>query len=279
MKNSVVGFCRFSFLGRGDWSRYRSIKAGDEDPKLFEDIAKELYESNRMERRLSTFENITIPSILSQSEKDSRYVVISSDIMPKIYKARLKDICAKCSQVELVFTKSTNLADATNPVLDRIQKFGNHAVQFRLDDDDAVSRRYVELIYEHSERLKDMSAYAITFNKGISAISYPAEDIWYAEYKIPFQSASSIIKFSHNNRSIFDVGHYAMQRSYTHIQDIQNYGAFMMKWPSDSRELSRNSLPSNTKEIEKSNFDKICKKYFPGLENVDIQSITRNSNC
>ncbi|WP_282029921.1 glycosyltransferase [Paracoccus marcusii] len=270
MSNLVIGFCRFSFLGRGDWSNYRSIKPGEENNQLFREIAKEIYEPERMARRFSTFEKITIPSIMSQSEKKFRYVVISSSAMPDNYKDRLKIICGKCSQIELIFAESKNLSEEINPVLNKIKSDGDHAVQFRLDDDDAISRRYVELVYEHSERFKDLSAYAITFNKGISAVSYPDSDVWYAEYKLPFQSASAIVKFSHKNRNIFNVGHFAIQRSFTHLQDVENYGAFMMKWPSDSREINRRSPPSYVKEVERNHFNEVCRVNFPGLENLDF---------
>jgi len=271
----VIGFCRFSFLGRGDWVKYRTVAHGQESDELFQEVAADLYAPERMERRFEAFEKITLPSILSQSDVDFRYCVISSAVMPKNYRARLAAICARSPCIQLIFAETTNLAEITAPILQDLAQRHEQVVQFRLDDDDAIARRYVELVHEHSARFADKRAFAITFAQCISSVSYPGENTWFTQYRIPFQSAASIVKFQHSDRCIFEVGHFAMQQKYTHIHDNDNFGAFLMKWPSDSRKLDGDNLPRNMERIGRPKFNRICRENFPGLDEVDFDRIAR----
>lgn len=270
--HSVIGICRFSFLGRGDWVRYRAIVHGEENSEIYAAAAKELYSPERMNRRFFTFENITLPSILNQTEKDFIFLVISSKEMPKKYKDRLEQLCYRSLNIKLVFSETYNISDTISPILTGIGKEGKGVVQFRLDDDDAVSDRYVELVREHAFRMRDLNTFALTFRKGISSICYPGKKIIYAQDSLPFQSASSVIKFKNPHRNIFEVGHLAMQHKYTHIQDVNNFGAFMMKWPSDSREIDPKLLPKHMKEISYHEFKSICRDNFRNLERFNFDS-------
>lgn len=275
MSRAVVGFCRFSFVGRGDWARYRSIERGSESEELLQQVAQELYAPERMARRFASFENVTLPSILAQSDQDFTYVVITSQAMPEIYKARLAELCARSKAIRLVIADSPELTDVTTPILQDLSDRHEQVVQFRLDDDDAIAQRYVERVHDYSERMRGLDAFALTFARGLSSVTYPDEKTWYAEFRLPFQSAAAIIKFTSPTRSVFSVGHFAMQRNYTHIQDVQNFGAFMMKWPSDSRRFRSDAPPNFMETIPRHKFLRLCREHFPGLEGVDLDAIAR----
>ncbi|TQS73340.1 hypothetical protein ERN12_06215 [Rhodobacteraceae bacterium] len=272
MRTAVVGFCRFSYLGRGDWSTYRDITPGAESSDLFDRVAAELYAPDRMERRLATFAQITLPSIRAQTEKNFVYVVITSQRMPALYQARLRALCATCENVELVISPSTELGTILTPILADLNARHDQVLQFRLDDDDAIACHYVEKVHEYAARMAGMSAFALTFTKGLHAFCYPDEKIWYAWYEKPFQSAAAIIKFPRPDRAIFDIGHFAMQQRYIHIQDTNNVGAFMMKWPSDSRVITQDALPDHLEQIGRPKFNRAARAFFPGLDAVDFNA-------
>ena len=61
---------RFSFFGRSGWKSEFSA-----DPEM-------LFEQGRLEQRFWLFENITLPSLVSQTDKDFHYFVLSSCLMP-----------------------------------------------------------------------------------------------------------------------------------------------------------------------------------------------------
>ncbi|WP_273689880.1 glycosyltransferase [Ketogulonicigenium vulgare] len=272
MSVAVVGFCRFSFLGRGDWPEYRSIPIGEE-ADYYEDIAANLFDPDRMERRLWTFENITIPSIKAQTDKNFTYVVLASDVMPAIYQQRLIEICANIPQVTVIFSEKRNLGDVIKPVLADLWDTHDDVVQFRLDDDDAIAINYVEKVHDYARRLAGIGAFAITMTRGLTAVISRKEPLWYAFYNRPFQSAASIIRFANRDRTVFDVGHYAMQQRYTHIQDVQTCGSFMLQWPSASRNETLANIPSDWEKVGRHRFLRRCEESFPFLADVNFEHL------
>ena len=74
---TIVGHIRFSYYGRTD-TRLRPDESGES--------ITQLYDETRMARRFYLFEKLTIPSLLAQSDKRFSLVVMSSDLMPRVYK-------------------------------------------------------------------------------------------------------------------------------------------------------------------------------------------------
>ncbi|GEM_PF-314048 len=72
---------RFSFFGRSGWKSEFSA-----DPEM-------LFEQGRLEQRFWLFENITLPSLVSQTDKDFHYFILSSRLMPDWAKQRLRTLC------------------------------------------------------------------------------------------------------------------------------------------------------------------------------------------
>lgn len=55
----IVGICRYSLLGRGDWHAYRG-KTDAEVEAVAKEQAKLLFAKDRMNARLESFEHLTL---------------------------------------------------------------------------------------------------------------------------------------------------------------------------------------------------------------------------
>jgi len=77
---------------------------------------------------------------------------VSSAVMPAAYRDRLTALCAPISQIEVVFADTQDLRAVVAPYIQDPSLEGQSLIQFRIDDDDALSARYVA-------RLRDWAGY------------------------------------------------------------------------------------------------------------------------
>ena len=132
----IIGFCRFSFFGPSD----TRLSYDDE-----QEAYRQLYADRRMQSRFFLFENLLLPSIACQNDTDFKLTILTSQIMPKRYRNRLSALCETVPQIDVHFAKDTNLKNVMKPMLQEASSDGaDELVQFRIDDDDAVSCNYVE---------------------------------------------------------------------------------------------------------------------------------------
>lgn len=132
----VVFQTRFSFYGQSGWKSKAAA-----DPGL-------LFEPERLEGRLKYFETITLPSLVDQTDRDFRMMVLSSELMPEPFQARLRELLNDmlgADRVQLMFRPKGSagqyLRDAVNESMaDKI------VAQTVLDDDDAVAKDFVEML-------------------------------------------------------------------------------------------------------------------------------------
>lgn len=272
--NAVVGFCRFSFLGPGDWMRYRDQVDELTLDKRLAQARAELYDPARLARRFRTFEEITLPSIIGQTEKNFTYHIITSSGLPEPWMTRLRTLCDGVEAIRLTVTDSVTLSDVTQPILDDLQSRHDNVLQFRLDDDDAIADHYIQLVHEHGRRMDGIPTFGLTFTEGLMVGAYPQESVWYAKYSRPFQSCASVIKFETSHKCVVDVPHFSIRHRFTHFVDRRNFGAFMLKWPSDSRRIAKNEVPEYLERITLPRFGRICQRHFPHLEGVDFESLS-----
>lgn len=161
----VIGICRFSYLGIGGFQvKHDSL----------EQRQTYLYDASRMEERFRTFATITLPSMRAQTDDNFTLLVVIGESLPKQYRDRLEALTENIRQVVLqshppgphrkVMQHAINLVRRENK---------DPCLQFRMDDDDAVSVRYVETLRETAQDLRKMSRkhrhIAIDFNQGYIA--------------------------------------------------------------------------------------------------------------
>jgi Putative rhamnosyl transferase len=154
----IYGHIRFSFYGLTD-TRIQPDSDGSA-------IAR-LYDETRMARRFFLFENLTLPSLIHQTDRDFRTVIMSSKRMPDRFKDRLTALGAKLpgAMVEFSHHERGDLAFHKYMVQAAGFKGLGHSVHFRLDDDDAVSVNYIARLREISRILSPSTH--ITFPTGI----------------------------------------------------------------------------------------------------------------
>ncbi len=154
----IYGHIRFSFYGFTD----TRLKPDEDDSAL-----AELYDETRMARRFFLFENLTLPSLIAQTDRDFTTVLMSSDVMPDRFKDRLVAVAARLpgAIVEFSASRRGDLAFRKFIVESLAPRMSGTAVHFRLDDDDALAMSYIARLRQISQTLPPSTH--ISFPSGI----------------------------------------------------------------------------------------------------------------
>jgi len=257
----IVGICRFSMIGRGDWKAYRNV---DEHNlrKIYEEKEVELFSKGRIETRLKTFEKITLASLKSQTDQNFIFLVVSSDKMPESYKVRLKFLCDTHPNVILRFVSPMHIVDAQNIIFKELDINQEDCVQFRLDDDDGLSKRFIEKLRDHGQSLwMKYPKFSISFpNLLYSVVDGDTKGIyrWFS----PFLGIGLSVR--NNKRSVYGYAHYRIPQAIIGLTDpsifnlVTHHG--MNDTPRHRTEKleKRGMVKASMKEIEEiidANFD------------------------
>lgn len=162
-KRPIYGHIRFSFYGITD----TRLKPDSDGAAL-----ARLYDETRMARRFFLFENLTLPCLLNQTDRDFRTVIMSSTVMPDRYKERLNTLAARLPGAVVEYSPHERGDLAFRGFMAEAVGFKGlgTAVHFRLDDDDALSIDYIARLRGVSRVLSP--ATHITFPTGI--VLFPA---------------------------------------------------------------------------------------------------------
>lgn len=154
----IVGLCRFSYSSIGGWRK--TPNSSSEETQEF------LFDEARLEKRFRLFEGFTIPSMLSQTDQDFKFVVLASQSMPESYKIRLGALCDRVPQAHVSFQPRTLQRRAMRRCLGAA--FGSELSQitFKLDDDDALSADYIERLRRIA--LQYGPGHAFSFGDGVT---------------------------------------------------------------------------------------------------------------
>ena len=158
----VIGICRFSYLGHGGFQ----VEHGD-----LEERAGFLYDPARMEERFRTFETLTLPSLRAQTDGDFTLLIVTGDNLPAPYSERLHALVADMPQAVIRAHAPGKHRQVMQEAINAVRRFDKDpCLQFRMDDDDAVAKVYVERLREVAHDLRKFSRghrhIAIDFNQG-----------------------------------------------------------------------------------------------------------------
>lgn len=200
----VIGLCRFSYPAIGGFQ----VEHGSVEERM-----EYLYQPARMEERLRLFETVCLPGLKAQSEADFTFVIVTGDSLPAAYRNRLEALTAGMPQARIVARPPGKMRDVMKQVFRGARRDPAEPVlQFRHDDDDAVSVDFVERLRQAAEDcsglLERSAAAAIDFSLGYAA-SFSAAGIAAAETYRPWLGvglamyagpgvARSIMNFAHN---------------------------------------------------------------------------------
>ena len=142
-----MGFVGFSYSDLGGFQReYETI----EQLKAF------LYDTARLRHKLRLFQSFNLPSILAQTDTDFRFLILIGDDLPIWARECLHDLTATADHIKILsHPPKPHRQIAAQVILNHVDATHSHSIQFRLDDDDAVHRTFVE-------RLKNDAAAGIT---------------------------------------------------------------------------------------------------------------------
>ncbi len=194
---------RFSFFGNSGW---KSDASRDPD---------QLFDADRLAQRLWLFDNLTLPSLTGQNDRDFHHFILSSQLMPDWAKADLSEICAKHLGADNHTLKFARPARARKHQRFMIQNLAGDApvAQVVLDDDDALANDYVA---DLKEKLQDIQAergfslenlpYFVTYPKGYAlGLNGNPPQFWSQNY--PFINLGLCCIGAESQKNLFGIAH------------------------------------------------------------------------
>ena len=204
--NQIIGVCRFSYLGEG------GFQTQNQD---FEKAARILYDVPLMLRRFTYFENICLPSLAAQTDRDFFLVVLIGDTMPFRWRKRLKGLMEQYPFLEVCTLEAAGPLNSTRRAFRRAWKgTATYITGFRIDDD-AVACDYIARTREISDQLLTLgwadaqTPAAICFHRGIYwDMARPEEEqFWDFSEKEPLGLASAMITTPEGMTNIYRWNH------------------------------------------------------------------------
>ena len=186
----VIGICRFSYLGLGGFQ----VEHGSLDER-----AAFLYDPDRMEERFRTFETLTLPPLRAQTDPDFTLLIVTGESLPAPYMDRLRALVADMPQAVIQARPPGKHRQVMQEAINDVRRFDKEpCVQFRMDDDDAVARVYVERLRAAALDLRKLGRghrhIAIDFNQGYLVGAGPA-GLSAAPTQRPYTTAALALMF------------------------------------------------------------------------------------
>lgn len=135
------------------------------------DAAAHLFSPERMELRFRLFEKLCLPSLARQTDQDFRFVVLTSDQMPRDQLWRLEDLLSPMENSRLMVAAPDVHYQLLKAAYDSVPEEGeSHFIRFRLDDDDAVDMNFVQRTKAYAQSMIPMQGaetpFIISYNRG-----------------------------------------------------------------------------------------------------------------
>lgn len=280
MANGIIGFCRFSFLGIGDWIAYRNLRGGAPlTDEALQGIANKLYDPKRLELRFWLFENLLLRSIVAQRDKDFTLIVLTSPEMPQPWLDRLHAMVAGIPTVRVVVSTARSCKAALLPELEIFRserKGGGYPIQFRIDDDDCLSTDYIRALRKATRTMEGVSSYAVSMPQALVMAAYGGTPITYYRLYSMFHSAGCAYYTEDETRTVFHYAHTLFHKRVASLVLPTSTSAFMTKF--DGHDADGLFLRNQRKDLEKvegAPLDTLIAKRFPFLEGLDYEPVRR----
>lgn len=261
----IVGICRFSLLGRGDWAAFRNIPQNEvqETARILEERKATIFASERLERRFKSFEHLTLASIRAQTDPDFIFLVLASELMPQEYRDRLTALCASVPQVVLRFFPIMNVGEAQQRAFNDLGLNYLNTLQFRLDDDDALCDAYIRRMRQAVGGIvPNAYPFAASF-RDVLLCSTGGPHAGIYQWRSPFLGVGAALY--HPSSSIFAFGHYAMAERFTAIS-IPGHMALVTHSGLNDTEMNENRITRQKMVlIDAETATKAVERHFPYL--------------
>ncbi|RBI75795.1 hypothetical protein DQW77_05385 [Roseovarius sp. TE539] len=199
----VIGLCRFSYPAIGG---FQVEHASVPEREAY------LYAPERMEERFRTFESFTLPPLRAQTDPDFTFLVIIGKSLPDPYRQRLAALLANLPQAVIQEHEPGRHRDVMKAAINAVRETSDlPSLQFRMDDDDAVSVNFVERLREAANDIRPLirrNRYVgIDFNQGFVArpgadgvgVRAVVETLWTPALAVAVKPRASrgVMNFSH----------------------------------------------------------------------------------
>lgn len=260
----VIGLCRFSYLGQGGFQ----VKHADMETR-----AAYLYAPDRMALRFRFFESICLPGIRAQTDPDFTILVVVSDAMPRQYLDHLRELVADVPQIVVEAHPPGRHRVVIHRAIEAQRKHPSEpCLQFRLDDDDGISVRFVERLKTVAEQCQPLLAsyrmLAIDFNRGF-VIAPDAAGVQVAPVQQQYwANAFALFKRGSARLSVHSFGH---RKLWQHMPTVTLPDKHMML-----RGLHANNDSRQTKNTDEFGLAPVTDTQIPLLQSaygIDIGSI------
>jgi len=145
-------FTRFSILDK-------TCKGFQLTRNNIDNIENLLFNENRLNYKFNVFHNMTVPSIKNQTYQNYVWLIFTSNYLPQKYKNILEKY--SCDKIKIVYVENFNeMSEYIKNTLKNI----DHYTTMRLDDDDALSRTFLEEINKYENEKGKI----ISFPNGIN---------------------------------------------------------------------------------------------------------------
>lgn len=157
-----VGITRFNLVTT------KTLRHFNSTANLSLEQAKDLvFSPDRLAAKLSTLESFCLPTYLALAEAEPRshaLILISHDL-PKPYRSRLEELCARVPRVRIVTFGDHDSVDAVvDPILAEIAN-GDRVFNYRYDDDDVLAADFLSTVEENCKDAPDGTA--VSLNRGL----------------------------------------------------------------------------------------------------------------
>ncbi len=201
MKTAFV--TRFSYFGRSGW---KSDFSADPD---------QLFAPDRLEQRLAMFEQITLQSLVDQTDPEFDHIAISSSLMPQVYQDRLTQLMHDMlgDRAKVVFREPNRMGRVLHQTT--VEHYGDEPwiTQVVLDDDDAVSNDFVSICKYEANQVTDVpycddTFHYLSFPHGATLNLRNQGKPWMSARYEPWTNLGlSIVKQPHELKNIFNISH------------------------------------------------------------------------
>ncbi|MEM9969286.1 MAG: putative rhamnosyl transferase [Pseudomonadota bacterium] len=181
----IIGLCRFSYPALGGFQV--------EHDSIEERIAY-LYSQERLEERFKLFEAVALPCLNAQTDTDFTLIVVVGDQLPQAYRSRLAALVSNTPQITLHAEPPRRQREVMKETLNDARSVpAQPCLQFRFDDDDAVSIDFVAKLRRAAADCHTLTrqhrCVAFDWNQGFVA-EFSQQGISAVEMHRPFYVAS-----------------------------------------------------------------------------------------
>lgn len=268
----VFGYTRFSFWGQSD-VRLSRLVTGEEQFNL-------LYHPDRMAQRFHMFENIFLPSINAQTNKDFKLFLLTSPKMPEQYTDRLKHLVDGHPNIEIYPSDAPRVHEALNEkISDIVNNTDRRTAHFRLDDDDAIGAHVIDNIYKNIDTLPKNGI--ITFPRGLFLMQTDTELHLVRKFEDQIAIAFAFINDPGEVRNPYSCDHRTYYQNVSSLTIAERFSYIHCAYescdtePAQKRKLKK-AISQDTKYQEERavrRINRILSREFPTLPRERLEEI------